>query len=312
MTIQRAIRPGLRAVIDADQRPLSVDALRVADAIREIHGPSVRALIFYGSALRPDRDETAMFDFYVLVERYRDIYPNPLTRLMTRLAPPGVHYLEIEASDGRTLRSKYSIVSLAAFHRRTRGAALESMLWARFAQSATVVTGDAAERERLLETLALAARHFARETAPLLSGPVEPGAVWERGLYESYRTELRPEDPHGRARAIVASDQVRYDALARALFETDETGRIVLPASPSWARTSCRLRWFTRRVIGKPMGALRVIKASLTFGARLDYVLEKIEKHSGVRIEVSDAERRHPVRHAPVLAWRLFRRGAFR
>lgn len=302
----------VRAVINADQQALSVDAECVVDAIRQAHGEPVRALIFYGSALRPDRDPDAMFDFYVLVDRYRDIYPNILTRVLTWLAPPGVHYLETDAGEGRMLRSKYSIVSLPAFHRRARGGALESMLWARFAQSATVVTADRSEHERLLETLALAARHFAHETAPLLSGPVEPGALWERGLYESYRTELRPEDPRGRARSIVMSDKTRYEALARALYDDDGAGRIVLPVPGTWSRAACRLRWFTRRIVGKPMGGLRVIKASLTFGARLDYVLEKIEKHSGVRIEVSEAERRHPVRHAPVLAWRLFRRGAFR
>jgi hypothetical protein len=72
------------------------------------------------------------------------------------------------------------------------------------------------------------------------------------------------------------------------------------------------VRWFLRRVIGKPVGALRVLKAAATFDAGLDYILEKIEGHSGVTLVVSENERNHPVLHAPVLAWRLFRAGAFR
>jgi hypothetical protein len=55
-----------------------------------------------------------------------------------------------------------------------------------------------------------------------------------------------------------------------------------------------------------------VLKAASTFDAGLDYILEKIASHSGVEIEVTEAQRRHPVLHAPNLAWQLYRAGAFR
>ena len=60
------------------------------------------------------------------------------------------------------------------------------------------------------------------------------------------------------------------------------------------------------------MGALRVLKAAATFDAGLDYILEKVESHSGVRLQVTEAERKRPLLNAPALAWRLFRAGAFR
>lgn len=312
MNVSASIPAGARAIVEAEQRPLSGAARTVAEAIRAEHGPAVRALLFYGSALRGEANGESLFDFYVLVDSYRSVYGRGARRWLTFLAPPGVHYLEVTDAAGRTLRSKYSIVSLEAFHRRARGGALESMLWARFAQPTTIDTADAAERERLIDTLVLAARHFAGETAPLMGGPVSARALWTRGLSESYRTELRPEDPEGRAGDIVAANAARYDRLAAAFFRAGEEGRLLLPQTGALSRTACRTRWLVRRVLGKPMGALRVLKAALTFGARLDYVLEKLEKHSGVTIEVSEAERRRPVLHAPVLAWRLFRRGAFR
>ena len=96
------------------------------------------------------------------------------------------------------------------------------------------------------------------------------------------------------------------------MFPAASGERITLPDVGGIRRNICRLKWFGRRVIGKPMGAFRVMKAFFTFDAGLDYVLEKIKSHSGAEIEVSDHARKYPLLHAPVLAWRLFRKGAFR
>jgi hypothetical protein len=43
-----------------------------------------------------------------------------------------------------------------------------------------------------------------------------------------------------------------------------------------------------------------------------EYILWKIERHSGVRIELSPFARRHPILAGWGAAWRLYRRGAFR
>ena len=133
-----------------------------------------------------------------------------------------------------------------------------------------------------------------------------------RGLCESYRTELRPENPGPRAAQIVARFPERYACLSGILLPQAADGRAELPEAGISARTVCRARWILRRVIGKPLGAMRVLKAATTFDAGLDYILEKVASHSGVKLDVTEAERRHPVLHAPKLAWRLWRAGAFR
>ena len=75
---------------------------------------------------------------------------------------------------------------------------------------------------------------------------------------------------------------------------------------------AARRRWWWRRRLGKGVQVLRLCKAAYTFTDGLDYVLWKIEQHSGVRAEPSDWQRRHPLLAAPSLAWRLYRRRAFR
>ncbi|MBW1980227.1 MAG: hypothetical protein JRJ12_03315, partial [Deltaproteobacteria bacterium] len=56
----------------------------------------------------------------------------------------------------------------------------------------------------------------------------------------------------------------------------------------------------------------RLLKAAFTFEDGLEYVLWKIERHSGVKVEVSRRLQQHPLLAAAVLSWRLYRRKAFR
>ena len=57
---------------------------------------------------------------------------------------------------------------------------------------------------------------------------------------------------------------------------------------------------------------LRLFKAAFTFNEPLEYLLWKIERHSGLYIEPSDRQLRHPLIFAWPLLWKLKRQGAFR
>lgn len=300
------VMDGLRAIVRDDQVPVSPGATAMANAIRARHVGAVRGLVFYGSALRQGEKSDKMLDFYVIVSSYGAVHGTGLKQLASFLIPPSVHFMEIRDEAGNRLRSKYAIVSEKAFHRRTRGGAFETMLWARFAQPATVIADDPAVQAALIDTLAMACRHLADEVRPLMQAPFDPLEPWVRGLAASYRTELRPEKPEARAREIVGRFEARYRRLSALLFPPDA------PQADGFSRMLCRLRWGARQVVGKPMGAMRVLKAAATFDAGLDYILEKVESHSGVRLEVTENERKRPVLNAPMLAWRLYRAGAFR
>ena len=298
----------LRDVIVADQHRLPNPAQQIAEAIKTRHGEAVLALVFYGSALREVDEPGKILDFYVIVKSYRSIYSNPILRAATALLPPGVHFMQIDTTDGQMLRSKYAVVSERAFHKRASGGVLESMLWARFVQPAVIVADDPETYDKIVQTFAKACSHFHAQTAPLLDETAALNEVWVRGLAESYRTELRPETPYDRAKKIVARAPDRYAALSDILMD-GERGE---DRSSGLARLICQERWRLRRILGKPRGALRVIKAALTFEGGVDYILEKVETHSGVHLEVSDRARRHPIVFAPVIAWRLYKAGAFR
>jgi len=54
------------------------------------------------------------------------------------------------------------------------------------------------------------------------------------------------------------------------------------------------------------------VKAAVTFDGALDYLLWKIQRHSGVYIEPTGLQRQYPLIFAWPLLFRLWREGAFR
>lgn len=284
-------------ILDAETVTVPPRADSIIKAIRTRHGERVQALLYYGSSGRESDDPTKMLDFYVLVDSYRLTHRNPVRALINRLVPPAVYYLETPSEDGVGGVCKYSILSLSQFERRCTSRALLSQIWGRFSQPTGVIAeGDT--RARIQRARSAAIRHLAAETRPL-TDTSDPIAFWAHAYHESYRTELRPEAPLARSREIVDRFAPRYTALYDAL-------------SPIPAAAGASRRWFLRRALGRPLTAIRILLGAATFQGGLDYVLHKIESHSGVTITPTDSQRRYPVLWSPVLGWKLWRKGAFR
>ena len=285
----------------------------VCDDIAARHPGRVQAFIYYGSSLRDMDNAEKMLDFYVIVDSYRKTHRNPFRALLNALIPPAVYYHEMDHADGVTTTCKYSIMSIKAFERRCGASAFLSVTWGRFSQPCIVLfPANPSAQNRIQSARVKAVRHMAQQTAPLFDGTADTIAFWARGFRESYRTELRPESSEARSREIVERYEERYKHIMDNLFgQPDEAGQYDLSAmngSGFWAK----LKWFGRRLIGKPMGGIRVLNSALTFDGGLDYVQRKLENHSGVRIDVTESQRRHPILWSPVLAWKYWHKGAFR
>ena len=70
--------------------------------------------------------------------------------------------------------------------------------------------------------------------------------------------------------------------------------------------------WRARRVMGKALSVCRLFKSAFTFDDPVDYLLWKIERHSGVRETATPLQRKYPLVFAWPLVWRLYQKGAFR
>jgi hypothetical protein len=311
----------LRSWIAAEAgQPVRAAARALVEAIVDRHGHAVAAVLFYGSCLRqpePAPADDPVFDFYVLVDSYRDAYRSPLAALANYLLPPNVFYIE-HPWQGRRLRAKYAIVSLAQFRRRVSRRSFHSYFWARFAQPVRLAYArDATTRAAVDEALAAAAVTMVVNSAGLLGAAFTAGELWTRGFQATYGAELRAEGAD-RAGLIYAADRARYDRLTGpalaaagiAVAEDAATGRFRRAAVASSQASA--IVWGLRSALGKLLSALRLVKGVFTFDGGLDYILWKIERHSGVTTSVTPWQRRHPLLAAPAVAWRLYRQGAFR
>ena len=310
-------------VAEEVDRPVHPAVRSFAELVRQRYEPSVAGIIYYGSCLRqgdqmPPADDSVL-DFYVLVDRYREAYRRPLLAMANRVLPPNVFYLE-GTWQGRMLRAKYAVISLGQFRKGTSRRSFHAALWARFAQpSRLVFARDNASRGAICEALGEAVVTLAARTVPLLQPRFTARDLWTRAFRESYRAELRAEPP-GRALSLHDADAGRYGgltplALKAAGFAFDLEAAEVLALrtrAPMMRRRLTAAGWLARRVVGKLVHGLRLLKAILTFENGLRYVLWKIERHSGVRLSVTPWQLRHPFVCSPLLAWRLYRRGAFR
>jgi hypothetical protein len=287
-------------------------------AIRHRHPGAVAAIVFYGSCLRTGRYDDGVLDFYVLVDSYGGAYRSRLLAWANALLPPNVFYVEVGNGAGM-LRAKYAVLSRRDFQRGNGPGWIQTILWARFCQPAHLVYArDAAAREEVKRAAAAAVVTMVHRTVALMpAGTFTPEDLWQRAFGATYGVELRVESSDAIAQLYRAAAD-RYDRAARAalgvlasrgvLAATVDAGSLSVAIDPG-ARRRLRAGWRVRQLAGKPLAALRLIKSMATFGDWLPYALWKLERHTGVRIETTPWQRRHPwVACWPVIARLLARR----
>ncbi|HET7060959.1 MAG TPA: hypothetical protein VFI43_02140 [Nitrosospira sp.] len=307
----------IRQIALETSEAVSEDFIVLAEAMRSRFGASLDAILLYGSCLRSREIGDGIADFYVVVSSYHKAYPQNYLRLMNDWLPPNVFYLEVER-DEKKFRAKYAVVSMGHFEEGTRHW-FHPYLWARFAQPSRLLHArDDAIRRRIHESLAHAVLKFLKSSLPMLgSSAVDAEAIWTNGLMQTYAAELRPERAT-RARQLVQLNLEDYTLLTRnALPALDKVlealpGDSYHPLADAHERRRASLRWRLRRWQGKILTVLRLAKAAFTFNDSINYAAWKIERHTGVRVEVTPMLRRHPVLWGFKVSWKLLRRGVLR
>ena len=294
----------LIAAENAMAAPPSIVA--VAEVARRRQGSGIAAVLFYGSCLRAGNDE-GIVDLYLLADSYDQVHRIRLMRILNRLLPPNFYHIETPF-EGRTVRAKYALLTLAQFERLVERTTLQSYFWARFAQPTVVLWArTSAVQERVTQALAAAVATTAHETRLLLGPDAPRRGVWVRAFYEAYRTELRAESPE-RGLALYDTFAERYDAITGILFGREAAP----PVEARNARRRAERKWWRRRVVGKTLSVLRLMKSAFTFEDGATYLAWKIERHSGVSFELTPWQKRHPILASGRLFWRIYRAGGFR
>jgi hypothetical protein len=299
--------------------PVAADFSLFVEELKLRFGASLDAILLYGSCLRAREIADGVADFYVVVNNYHNAYRESHLCYLNAWLPPNVFYLEVSAQD-KKFRAKYAVVSTGDFEQGTRRW-FHPYLWARFAQPVRLLHArDEVLRKRIHLSLAHAVTTFLKHAVSALkSGEVTVEEIWTRGLSLTYAAELRPER-ETRARQLThlnLDDYTRLTAYACAGRMFD--GKLIALADGNYqceTDTATRLRslrhWRLRRWQGRILSILRLAKAAFTFQDGISYAVWKIERHTGVHVEVSPMLRRHPVLWGYKVFWQLLRRGVLR
>lgn len=315
--LKPAHRDALHALVEAQlQTPVSRQLAAIAGTVRsqaaQIAGGDpdrdIAAVLAYGSCLRDVSPAEGLADFYVLIRDGAPVSTNALARFGCRLAAPNVYYAEC-LHEGETLRSKYAVLPLEQFERCVSPKTRNPYFWARFSQPSALVWAQEDMRGRVVDAVKSAIVTMLQNALPLADGESEYEDLWLTALQATYGTELRSESA-GRAAHILGTNPTWYAAAARAVIGDDLPGTLDRMPDRQWAKG--RADWKKRRVGGKALSVLRLVKAAFTFQGGADYLAWKIERHSGVEVKLSGWQRRHPILASVWLMPKLFLQGAFK
>jgi hypothetical protein len=255
---------------------------------------NVLAVLAYGSALRDATLENTLIDFYVLTETLEGVSDHFISRILCKKFPPNVYYAEA-TFDGKNYRCKYAVLPMELLAQRLKPTTANPYFWVRFAQPMQIIwTKDDLARKRIQQLLVRAmetAYAHAHELAPTLPA----NEKWIELFRNTYRTELRPEDA-SRAHLIVEMQRTHFETIGK-------LANAVIPAAMPWS---------LRRLQGKTLSIIRLLKAAFTFQGGADYAAWKIKRHSGVDIKITDWHRRHPILASVILLPKLLRKGGLK
>lgn len=291
-------------------------AAAMVDALVTHGRGCVTSVLFYGSNLRSG-DVEGVLDFYVLVDRLTQWHNSRPLALATRILPPTVEYWELPWQ-GHMLRAKVAVLRDDQFLDATRHDGLDTTIWARFAQPVLLAFArDGAASDYAITAIAQAVTSAARWAAMLGPEQGSPRDYWTALFKATYAAELRVEKA-ARGVSLVDHAADRYAALlahawdAAGIAFTPTDGNMLRPVLTDIDRSRRHRAWAGRRRFGKVLNITRLVKAAFTFNCGVDYLLWKLQRHSGVKLDLTPWQRRHPVLAAPGILWRLRRMGAIR
>lgn len=292
------------------------------DILVDACGRNLVAVVFFGSVLlgtSPSVDSAA--DLFVVVENYLRFYKQIGARLpssrhagimasLNRTLPPNI----ISIGDPGDLRAgaKCFVITEGDLGNELSPTAKDHFCRGRLSQRVHVVYARGPRDRTKLELRLETARRLSLDWVLLYLAAPFTVLDYCLGMMEvSYSGEIRPE-AKSRVREVFAAQQTFFrlaygrildDAVRDGVLERVGDGyRSALV--PTW-RERQHWRWFFQR--SKLRATLRWFKYMLTFDDWLDYIVRKVERRTGVRVELTKAERRAPVLLLWPKLWRVFK-----
>lgn len=307
-----------RRLAHAIDESITPEAADLAAYLAWAFGDATQAIIHYGSRAqgRWTRSESA-FDFFVIVGGYRAAYRSLARTAGMRRSPgfttglawilaPNVISLSRSADSGKRI-AKVAVLSERDFRRETTERANDHFTRGRLMQHVVIAwTRDDAAREIAVQGIINARRTTAQWGRPFLPAEFSVEEFCTALLSKSLQGEIRPERTDHASNLVAAQRETLIPTYSDLLDELVANGTVQRRGTryaltkPAGAFERARVNLFFR--ISKARNFFRLFKHVALYDNWMDYIIEKVARSSGYRIEVTERERRWPL----VFGWPKF------
>ena len=273
-------------------------------------GTQLRAVLLYGSQLfgaAPDR--YSAHDLVVVVEDYLGTYrelrshgvthrPPSLMASLAWLLPPSVIAFSPEGAAGPI--AKCLIISARDFERELSARSRDHFMISRMIQEIGVLyVKDAATERWVDEALEGARRTVLDWAAPYVATPFCAESLTREMIAICYRSEIRPESGSRASSVYEAQRAYLVETYEKLLADACIEGTVVREGNEYRSAfrpgPMARLRRSAYFTYSKLRVTARWIKHMLTFENWLPYLLRKVERRTGMRVELTPLETRWPL-----------------
>lgn len=262
--------------------------------ILDRHPNNILAIMVYGSVLNPNtKTATSTPDFYVVVDNYKSFYEKSLDRFLNQHLPPNIYHLQANQTD-----FKYCVISLEDLQREVSENAKDVYHLGRFSKTMGIVWArDDDARKQIVEIQVSAIRAVTKKVLMSLKGTFSLEEFIKRSLFLSYQGDVRIESPDKVDRLMNAEKKYYEDIFSTALAEQ---GYVRADTDTAYSIDKSPMKKAIDQISFKKFISSSKIRAQsrwpknmFTVDNWLDYILAKIERSHGIKIEMSPHERKY-------------------
>jgi hypothetical protein len=308
-TILSKIDPTLRQAypVELDRTlPMLVEFIETVTAPQQRGSSAIMAVMLYGSCLnKAMRSATSMPDFYLVIDNYYAYHRSRCKAALNAWLPPSIYTYK---------GSKFCVISIDDLRRETSEQARDVYNMGRFSKRFSLsYVRDPAAYDAIINAAANAMFQVLWRSLPLLPQRFSTVEAIQHALKISYLGDVRVE-ADDKVHKIYESQKSFYDAIFQPILEE-------LPKQISWLQAEPSLAYFTQQVPSELLNNVQEFlqrsrknsqwrwpKYAITNKNWVDYMLAKIQRTQGIKIELKPHERRFIAIFAWKYVWQLRRK----
>jgi len=271
----------------------------------DTHKDSLKAIIFYGSCLNDKtKKKTSTPDFFLIVDNYYSFHKSIIHSALNWILTPNTYSINKNG-----LKGKYNVLSSKHFNRETSLKAKDIYNLGRLSKrTAIIYHSDESVLKNLIESFANAYYTVAFKTC-FLQNIFSLEDFITQALNISYIGEKRVE-ADDKISKLKKSETKFYESIYKLILDDFLSSKLLEKKDDIYSlRNAFNLTnrfWKIRTKIflwkSRIRAKLRWPKSIYTFEGWVDTLLSKIERTKGIKIELTEKERKYPL----IYGWKYY------